>query len=55
MVLQRLKTEDHLVLLDEKGKEVNSLQWSKLLNDSWLRKKRTIFLIGGAYEELGRK
>jgi|TARA_Y100000996_G_scaffold165846_1_gene128822 23S rRNA (pseudouridine1915-N3)-methyltransferase len=45
-----LKTEDICVLLDEKGKNVDSIQFSKLLNNYYCtNKKRLIFVVGGAY------
>ena len=50
MILQKLEKNDFLILLDEKGKEINSVAFSqnieKLLQ---LSKKRIIFQIGGAY------
>tara|TARA_Y100000768_G_C23867641_1_gene628863 strand:- start:308 stop:781 length:474 start_codon:yes stop_codon:yes gene_type:complete len=45
-----LKNEDICVLLDEKGKNVDSIQFSKLLNNYYsTNKKRLIFIVGGAY------
>ncbi|MBC91909.1 MAG: 23S rRNA (pseudouridine(1915)-N(3))-methyltransferase RlmH [Flavobacteriaceae bacterium] len=45
-----LKNEDICVLLDEKGKNVDSIQFSKLLNNYYCtNKKRLIFVVGGAY------
>lgn len=50
MVFSKLKEEDHLVLLDEKGSQFRSVAWAdhlqKLFNQS---PKRVVFLIGGAY------
>ncbi len=50
-VLNRLKKEDFLILLDEKGKQLSSQGFSKFLEQkiSHLSSKRFIFLIGGAY------
>jgi len=48
-ILSRIKPTDYLVLLDEFGKQYDSNQWAKHLNNEWLRHKKTIFLIGGAY------
>ncbi len=45
-----LKNEDICVLLDEKGKNLDSIQFSKLLNNYYCtNKKRLIFVVGGAY------
>ncbi len=50
LILKRLRDNDLLILLDERGKEFNSIAFStfieKQLNSS---KKRIIFQIGGAY------
>ncbi len=50
IILKRIQTGDYLVLLDDKGKEYTSLQFS-----GWLEKKmyevnkRLVFVMGGAY------
>jgi 23S rRNA (pseudouridine1915-N3)-methyltransferase len=50
MVLDKLSTDDFLVLLDEKGQEFTSVDFAQ-----WLEKRlsapgrRTVFLIGGAF------
>ena len=45
-----LKNGDICVLLDEKGKNVDSIQFSILLNNYYCsNKKRLIFVVGGAY------
>ena len=50
LILSRLKNDDYLVLLDEKGKAYSSRAFSKQLN-KWQAQsgKRLIFLIGGAF------
>ena len=49
-ILKLVKKEDYLVLLDEKGKQINSIELAAFLqqraNESL---KNIIFLIGGAY------
>ena len=49
-ILDQLKKEDYLVLLDERGKQINSLQLADFLqkraNES---EKNIVFLIGGAF------
>jgi 23S rRNA (pseudouridine1915-N3)-methyltransferase len=50
IILQQLNDDDFLVLLDERGKNISSIELSELLqkraNEST---KRLVFLIGGAY------
>lgn len=50
MILGKLNTSDHLVLLDEKGKTFNSEAWAQQLQ-KWMNAspKRLIFLVGGAF------
>lgn len=50
LILQKLKPDDYLILLDEKGKQFTSELFAEQLN-KWLQlsHKRIIFLIGGAY------
>jgi 23S rRNA (pseudouridine1915-N3)-methyltransferase len=49
-ILKKIDPNDYLILLDERGKQFSSLQFSELL-ESYLQSnyKRIIFLIGGAY------
>ena len=50
IILQQLNDDDFLVLLDERGKNISSIELSELLqkraNES---SKRLVFLIGGAF------
>jgi len=49
-VLNRLADGDHLVLLDDKGKEMNSEGYAAWLNKLMVGgKRKVIFLVGGAY------
>lgn len=50
LILDRLSSQDFLVLLDEKGTEFSSVQFSDKLQ-KWLNggHKRIVFLIGGAF------
>jgi len=49
-VINKLKSDDYLILLDEKGKHFTSVEFSKFLEKQFhLGKKRIIFLIGGAF------
>lgn len=50
LVLKKLKAEDSLIVLDEKGKSKTSVQFADFLEHQLQRShKRIIFLIGGAY------
>lgn len=50
MVLSKLKSEDILVLLDEKGQSYDSVQFGAYLEKMQVQStKSLIFLIGGAY------
>lgn len=49
-VLNKLNNTDFLVLLDERGKEMTSLQFSKFMEQKLqLGNRKLIFLVGGAY------
>jgi 23S rRNA (pseudouridine1915-N3)-methyltransferase len=50
MILQRLKSDDLLVLLDEKGKSFDSIGFSKFIEKQQIESsKRVVFLVGGAF------
>lgn len=49
-VLNKLNATDFLVLLDERGKEMSSIQFSKFMEQKLqLGNRKLIFLVGGAY------
>jgi len=49
-ILNRLKPDDYLILLDEKGKTFTSIEFSRHLDRSLQRpQRRLIFLLGGAF------
>jgi 23S rRNA (pseudouridine1915-N3)-methyltransferase len=49
-ILSRLKKEDYLILLDEKGKQYSSVEFSAMLQKKENQSvKKVVFLIGGAY------
>ncbi len=50
MVLSKMEKSDYLVILDEKGKDYKSVEFSKKL-EQWITHQsgRIIFLIGGAF------
>ncbi len=49
-ILKRIKPEDFVILLDERGKELSSVGFSEYLEKLQLQsRKRVIFVIGGAF------
>ncbi|HHH53105.1 MAG TPA: 23S rRNA (pseudouridine(1915)-N(3))-methyltransferase RlmH [Bacteroidetes bacterium] len=50
LTLSKLTDKDILILLDEKGREMNSVKFSAFIENKMLySSKRMIFLIGGAF------
>lgn len=50
LILDRLKPDDYVILLDEKGKAFSSLEFSRYLDRCLqLPQRRLIFLVGGAF------
>ncbi len=50
LLLKSLKSKDHVILLDEKGKRFTSVNFSAYLEQQlYTPNKRIIFIIGGAY------
>lgn len=50
LVLKALKPSDDLVLLDEHGRELRSIEFAKYLEDKMISSGRDIvFVVGGAY------
>tara|TARA_B100001063_G_C16579828_1_gene460147 strand:+ start:341 stop:808 length:468 start_codon:yes stop_codon:yes gene_type:complete len=50
IIFKNLKKEDIIILLDEKGKDFNSIEFSKFLEEHMIRGvKNLTFIIGGAY------
>ena len=49
-IINKIKPSDFVVLLDEKGKELSSINFSNFLNDKMISgEKKIVFLLGGAY------
>lgn len=49
-ILEKLKPEDQLILLDERGKMYSSIQFAQEIEKrQMLLQKKIIFLVGGAY------
>ena len=50
LILKQLQNSDHLVLLDDKGKDFTSPKFAQKLQSCMLSgKKRLVFVVGGAY------
>jgi 23S rRNA (pseudouridine1915-N3)-methyltransferase len=50
MLLEKLKPDDKLILLDERGKSFSSTEWAQELQNMQMSAvKRVVFLVGGAY------
>ena len=49
LMLKRLKSSDYVVLLDERGKEYNSISFAEHLNALEGRVNHLVFVIGGPY------
>lgn len=50
LIFKQLQNSDHLILLDDKGKDFTSTKFAQKLQ-SWMlsAKKRFVFVVGGAY------
>ena len=50
LILKNIKSNDLVILLDEKGKEFSTKDFSKFISDKMMnRTKNIVFIIGGAY------
>jgi 23S rRNA (pseudouridine1915-N3)-methyltransferase len=50
LILKQIQSSDHLVLLDDKGKDFTSPKFAQKLQQWMLSgKKRLVFVVGGAY------
>jgi 23S rRNA (pseudouridine1915-N3)-methyltransferase len=49
-ILQSFSNDDYIILLDERGKELRTVEFSRLLEKTFmLPKKRIVFVIGGPW------
>ena len=59
LLLEKLTSDDYIILLDENGKKYGSIEFSMLINSVHESgKKRGVFIIGGAFgvtEEIKKK
>lgn len=50
MILKAVANEDYVIVLDEKGKEFNTIEFASLMGKIFhMPKKRTVFVIGGPW------
>ena len=50
LILNRLQKDDFLVLLDEKGRQLSSVQFAQFIENKQLnRTKKLVFQVGGAF------
>ena len=49
LLLKRIKPTDHMILLDERGKEFNSISFAEHINSLEGRVNQLLFVIGGPY------
>ena len=50
LILKHIQSSDDVVLLDERGKEMRSVEFAGMLEDKMSRSRRNVvFVIGGAY------
>ena len=50
LILKNIKNNDLVILLDEKGKEFSTKDFSRLISEKMMnRTKNIVFIIGGAY------
>lgn len=59
LLLEKLTSDDYIILLDEKGKKFSSMEFSALINSvQESGKKRGVLIVGGAFgvsEEIKKK
>ena len=50
VILKKIDDKDHLILLDERGEAMNSIEFAGFIENKMLMSyKKLIFLVGGAY------
>jgi 23S rRNA (pseudouridine1915-N3)-methyltransferase len=48
-LLTKIKQQDFVILLDERGKQIDSLQFAKFSQEKFIAHQQLIFVIGGAH------
>lgn len=57
-ILAKIKPSDFVILLDERGKNISSLEFAKMLSNGFVNSQNFVIVIGGAFgvsEELRRR
>ena len=57
-ILEKIKSNDFVILLDERGKNISSPEFSKLLSNGFVNSQNFVIVIGGAFgvtEELRKR
>lgn len=49
LILKAVRSDDNLILLDERGKERSSLEWASFLQTEMAKGKNIVYVVGGAY------
>ena len=49
LILSKLATSDHVVLLDEHGKEYRSIEFAKWIEQKQASVRKMVFVVGGPY------
>jgi len=49
LLLKRIRPSDHMILLDERGKEYNSISFAEYMNSMQGRVNHLVFAVGGPY------
>lgn len=48
-IFSRLNTNDYVILLDEQGKNINSIEFSNMISKQFESSRQIVLIIGGAY------
>ena len=49
LILRNISSSDTVILLDEHGKELRSVEFARMVGDLAMSGRNTVFVIGGAY------
>ena len=47
-IIDKIKEEDFVVCCDREGKSINSIEFSKIIKESFIYNKNLVFIIGGS-------
>lgn len=48
-ILAKISARDFVILLDERGKNISSPEFAKILSDGFINSREFVFVIGGAF------